>query len=301
MPFVEVGTGDRLHYLDVGRGPTTVMLHGFGMQAAHFLPFLAPLALKNRFVLLDLRGFGGSRNLRLRMPDLLHSNALDLNDAMRALNLDRPALAGISMGAATSLAYLRYFGFERVRAYAHMDQAPRVLNDETYRAGLFGGAQERVLSSWGPLLHKLEASGRETPYKELPRALRRALMSTLAEFFSYAFHRPALHAITALVRFETFAKRFLHAENWPLYADAMMSYQSRDYDFRPSLAEVNVPMHVFVGMKSRMYPPEGQLAMRGLVPHARFVEFERAGHALIADEPRRFLQAMRDFLRDSLQ
>jgi non-heme chloroperoxidase len=301
MPFVEVATGDRLHYIDVGRGPTCVMLHGFGMRAAHFLPFLAPLALQNRFVLLDMRGFGGSRDLRLRDPDLLRSNALDVNDAMRALKLDRPALAGISMGAATSLAYLRDFGFDNVRAYAHMDQAPRIRNDATFRAGLFGDAQERVLASWGPLLRQLEDTGRQTPYTELPRSLRRALMGKLAEFFSYAFHRRAFHAATALVRFEMFAKRFLHAENWPLYADAMTSYLTRDYDFRPALAAVKVPMHVFVGMRSRMYPPEGQLSIRDYVPHARLVQFERAGHALIADEPMRFVQAMREFLRDSLR
>ena len=42
-----------------------------------------------------------------------------------ALRLNRPALAGISMGAATSLAYLREFGFDQIRAYAHMDQIGR--------------------------------------------------------------------------------------------------------------------------------------------------------------------------------
>src|SRR5437763_16556012 len=60
MPFVHVAGGDRLHYLDVGRGPVCVLLHGFGMQAAHFLPFVLPLAHRHRFVLIDLRGFGGS-------------------------------------------------------------------------------------------------------------------------------------------------------------------------------------------------------------------------------------------------
>ncbi len=300
MPFVEVSTGDRLHYLDIGRGPPCVMLHGFGMRAVHFVPFLAPLALQHRFILLDLRGFGGSRHLTLPEPDLLRTNARDVDDAIRALRLDRPALAGISMGAATSLAYLRDFGFGSIRAYAHMDQSPCVLNDATYKAGLFGPAQESILGSWAPLLRELEASGRETPYTALPRRLRRGLMATLAEFFSYAFHRPLLHAATALVLYEMCAKRFLHAENWPLYADAMTSYLTRDYDFRPALARVNVPMHVFVGMQSRMYPPEGQLAMGDLVPHARLVRFERAGHAIIADDPVRFVGAMRGFLRESL-
>jgi pimeloyl-ACP methyl ester carboxylesterase len=301
MPFVEVGTGDRLHYIDLGRGAPCVVLHGFGMRAAHFLPFLAPLALRHRFILLDLRGFGGSRHLRLRDPDLLDSHALDLHDAIRALRLERPALAGISMGAATSLAYLRRFGFDGIRAYAHMDQSPRILNDTFYGDGLFGGHQARILGSWGPLLRELEALGRETPYAELPRRLRRELARKLAEFFSYAFERRALHAATVLVRLEALAKRVLHVENWPLYADAIGAYLTRDYDFRPSLAHVKIPMHVFVGMKSRMYPPAGQVAMQDFVPHARVVRFERSGHAIIADEPVRFVRAMREFLREAAQ
>jgi pimeloyl-ACP methyl ester carboxylesterase len=300
MPFVTVGTGDRLHYLDIGRGPACVLLHGFGMQAAHFVPFVAPFALRHRFILLDLRGFGGSRHLPLRDRDLLRSHALDLADAIGALRLSRPALGGISMGAATSLAYLRDNGFDAVRAYAHMDQSPRILNDATWRHGLFGDSQEEVLASWRPILDELEAVGRDKPYDDLPHSLRRAFAGKLAEFFSYAFHNRAFRRATVLVRLEVLARRILHTKNWPLYADAMTSYLTRDYDFRRSLARVNVPMHVFVGMKSRMYPAQGQLAVREHVPHARVVRFERAGHAILVDDPPRFLRAMGAFLRDSL-
>lgn len=299
MPFVQIATGHKLHYLDIGRGPACVLLHGFGMRAAHFVPFVAPFAMRHRFVLLDLRGFGGSRHLPLRDADLLRSHALDLADAMRALRLQRPALGGISMGAATSLAYLREHGFDGVRAYVHMDQSPRILNDASFRHGLFGDAQDRVLSSWRPLLEELEAVGRHTPYRKLPRRLRKTLAHKLAEFFSYAFHNRAIRSATVLVRIEAFARRILYTDNWPLYVDAMTSYLTRDYDFRPALAHVNVPMHVFVGMQSRMYPAPGQIAMRDHVPHAKVVRFERAGHAIMADDPRRFFGAMRDFLRDA--
>jgi pimeloyl-ACP methyl ester carboxylesterase len=178
-----------------------------------------------------------------------------------------------------------------------MDQSPRILNDATFRDGLFGEDQEEVLGSWGPLLSELEAQ-RGTPYARLPWRLRWKLASKLAQFFSYAFERRALHAATALVRLEVLAKRVLHVENWPLYLDAMVAYRTCDYDFRPSLPRVKIPMHVFVGMKSRMYPPAGQIAMQELVPHARVVRFERSGHAMIADEPLGFVRAMREFLRE---
>jgi non-heme chloroperoxidase len=299
MPYVQVEGGGRLHYLDVGYGPPCVLLHGFGMQAAHFLPFVLPLAHRHRFVLVDLRGFGGSGLLPLRDPDMLVSHARDLHDVLGALRLDRPALGGISMGAATSLAYLRHFGFDRVRGYVHVDQAPRVMNDATYRDGVFGDDQAAILGPWSALGDELDACGRDTPYGQLPKRLRRALGRKLAQFFSYAFHGRVWRASTALVRAEVLTRRFLAPENWPLYLDAIRAYQSRDYDFRPSLRRIDVPMHIFVGMESRMYPPAGQIAMREHVPHARIVRFARAGHAVPAEAPIRFTRALAGFLRDS--
>jgi non-heme chloroperoxidase len=300
MPLLSVARGDHLHYIDIGRGPPCVLLHGFGMQAAHFLPFVLPLAHRHRFILLDLRGFGGSRLLSLRDPDLLVSHAHDLHETIDALHLDRPALGGISMGAAVSLAYLRHFGFDGVRAYVHIDQAPRILNDATYRSGLFGEDQAGILGAWDVLIRDLEACGRDTPYAQVPKRLRRALAARLAQFFSYAFHGRLLRASSLLLRVERLAKRFVEVENWPLYVDAIRAYQTRNYDFRPSLRRVTVPMHIFVGMESRMYPPEGQLAMQEYVPHAQIVRFARAGHAVPAEAPRRFTRALGAFLRESL-
>jgi non-heme chloroperoxidase len=300
MPFLRVGRGEELHYLDVGLGPPCVLLHGFGMQALHYLPFVVPLARRNRFILLDLRGFGGSSRLPLRDPDFLHSHALDVHDAIEALRLDRPALGGVSMGAATSLAYLRHFGFERLRGYVHIDQSPRVLNDATYRDGVFGDEQRAILLAWEKLGSELEACGRDTPYEKLPSLLRRALAGKLAQFFSYAFHGRVLRASSVLLRREIFARQVIDPASWTLYLDAMRSYQTRDYDFRPSLRTIAVPMHVMVGMESRMYPPAGQIAIKEEVPHARIVCFSGAGHAVPAEAPFRFTRALAAFLRDSL-
>jgi non-heme chloroperoxidase len=300
MPFVRIEHDERLHYIDLGHGPACVLLHGFGMQAAHYIPFILPLARSHRFILIDMRGFGGSRRLRLRDPDLLLSHALDLEDALHALHLERPALGGISMGAATSLAYLRLFGLDRFRAYLHIDQSPRVINDATYTDGVFGPDQSGILASWAALGRELGTFARDTPFAALPATLRRTLKRKLAEFASYAFHGRLWRASSALVQLEALGRRFVDPDSWPLYLDAMTSYQERDYDFRPSLKRIGIPMHIFVGMESRMYPPAGQLAMREHVPHARVVRFERAGHAVPAEAPLRFTRALGAFLRDSL-
>ena len=65
MPYARMRDGARLHYLDVGRGPVCMLLHGFAMPAALWLPFVASLATRFRFVLPNLRGFGGSHRVKI--------------------------------------------------------------------------------------------------------------------------------------------------------------------------------------------------------------------------------------------
>ncbi len=204
------------------------------------------------------------------------------------------------MGAATSLAYLRLHGFDRFRAYLHIDQAPRVLNDHSYKDGLFGDDQSDILASWSGIGDRLEACGRETPFRRLPPDLRRAFTGVLARFFSYAFHRRLARAFSGAVRYERFARGFVEPDNWPLYLDAMRAYRTEDYDFRPSLGRIAIPMQIFVGTESRMYPPAGQIAMREHVPHAKVISFARAGHAVPIEAPIRFSRALGDFLDASV-
>ncbi len=45
-----------------------------------------------------------------------------------------------------------------------------------------------------------------------------------------------------------------------------------------------------------MYPAEGQMAIADLVPHARIVTFERCGHAIPFEAPRRFQRELRRFV-----
>src|SRR5262245_38430785 len=145
MPHARMRDGAELHYLDVGRGPTVMLLHGFAMPAPLWLPFVAPLATRFRFVLPNLRGFGGSHHVSLTNPCLLTQHADDVADLIEQLGLDDIRLGGLSMGACTSLQYNRLYGFDRVRSYLHIDQAPRVLNGPDWRHGLLGAEQKHRL------------------------------------------------------------------------------------------------------------------------------------------------------------
>jgi pimeloyl-ACP methyl ester carboxylesterase len=295
MPHITTRDGARLHYLSIGRGAPVVLLHGFAMQGAMWLPFVAPLALHYRFILPDLRGFGGSHQVPLSQSCLLTQHADDLEDLLKALNLSEVRLGGLSMGACTALQYHRLYGFGRVRSYLHMDQAPCVRNGLDWRHGLLGSQQHTRLGVWQELMEEMQP-WRGQPFRRVPAALRKRLWQILSEFFGYAFHKAGWRMFTRLARHEFIIRNVAPTSNWPIYMDTLRSYIEDDYDWRPSLPGLEVPMTVLVGMRSTMYPAAGQLEIAKLVPHAKIVRFEGCGHALPFEAPGRFVRELSRFL-----
>ncbi|MES2490983.1 MAG: alpha/beta hydrolase [Pseudomonadota bacterium] len=295
MPYITTRDGAKLHYLSIGRGAPVVLLHGFAMQGAMWLPFIAPLAMRYRFILPDLRGFGGSHRVALSQPCLLTQHADDLEDLMEALNLRDVRLGGLSMGACTALQYHRLYGFDRVHSYLHMDQAPCVRNSKDWRHGLLGVQQQSRLGAWKSLMQDLEPYRGEA-FKKIPKALRARLWSVLSEFFGFAFHKAGWKVFSQLAKHEFIIRNIAPTSNWPIYMDTLRSYTEDDYDWRPSLSKLAVPMTVLVGMRSTMYPAQGQLQIGKLVPNARVVKFEDCGHALPFEAPLRFTSELRQFL-----
>lgn len=295
---MQMRDGAKLHYIDVGRGEPVVLLHGFAMQGALWLPFALRFARRYRFILPDLRGFGRSHRLALATPVLLDQHADDLADLVRGLGLHDFRLGGLSMGACTALQYHRRYGFDGVRAYLHIDQAPRVLNADDWHYGLMGAEQDRRLSEWSAVMAQLEP-WRGRSFRAIPRALRQRFWHVLSDFYGSAFHRRGWKQTTRLARYERFVQAVAPTRNWIIYLDCMHSYLEDNYDWRASLRALETPFTAMVGMQSAMYPAEGQLHIADLVPHARIERFENCGHAIPFDAPIRFQRGLGRFLRET--
>ena len=295
MTKITMRDGAKLNVHLLGRGPTVVLLHGFAMPAFLWLPFIAPLAHKYRFVLPDLRGFGGSHRLALTTPCLLDQHASDLADLLGHLGESQVLLGGLSMGACTALQYQRHHGFGAVRAYLHMDQAVCVRNGPDWQDGLLGSLQATRLGSWSALMQDMEPY-RSQGFNTLPSALRSRLWKTLGDFFGHAFALRHWQAFTGLARHEFLIRRVAPVANWPIYMDTLKSYLHDDYDWRPSLKKISTPMTALIGMQSTMYPARGQLRFKEWVPQAELVRFERCGHAIPFESPRQFVLELTRFL-----
>lgn len=101
--FMEVD-GYRLHYVDRGKGPAIVMVHGLGGQLRNFSYALTALLTdRYRVVLVDRPGSGWSSASPGKTPTLAGQAAL-IAKLIARLGLERPLLVGHSLGGAVSLA-----------------------------------------------------------------------------------------------------------------------------------------------------------------------------------------------------
>ena len=107
--FVDAN-GVLIYYKVIGRGAPLVILHG-GPGAAHdyFLPYLLPLARRNRLIFIDERGSGRSEKLEDASAYTVENMVEDVEALRGTLKLGKIALLGHSCGGVLAQAYaLKY-------------------------------------------------------------------------------------------------------------------------------------------------------------------------------------------------
>ncbi|WP_250656975.1 alpha/beta fold hydrolase [Alkalimarinus coralli] len=298
MPYFTMRDGKTLFVRIVGTGKPCLVLHGFGMHSGHWLPFLAPFLTQHRFIIPDLRGFGQSHLTSYNKPCVLTNNVEDINDILDHLRLAKVGLIGISMGAFTALQLHRLTGFDRIHHYLNIDQSPLVINSEHWQWGIFGQQSEARLNRFKDILSVIKEFSPNTPYEALPLYLRKAMWNELGKFIGAAVPQLALKkAARKICRKERFMRSVMPTDNWFAYIRCLESYLSQDYDMRPYLADIAIPVTLMMGRKSEMYPWQGQAYMHQKIPRSEIVIFEKSGHIPLLNEPLRFTVELGRFLK----
>lgn len=270
------GDGQAIPVRVIGNGPPVVLVHGLGCSHRHWMPVAKRLARRRCVFAWDARGHGLCRPVNGAIT--LARLASDLREMLDHFGLDRSVLVGHSMGALTVMQYLRDHGTARVAAVALVDQSPRIVTDDEWRLGLFGGCS-------APMLQGLIAGARQD--------LAETVLHEI-EAVAGGWVRRRLAADAALGRW---LRRWLHRVDVTSLLDLTESLATAD--FRASLRRLDAPLLVVLGRQSPHYAGLPLDAWyREAVPHAQVSVYARAGHSPHVTEPARFARELTQFLAD---
>ncbi|MCZ4513370.1 alpha/beta fold hydrolase [Streptomyces sp. ActVer] len=245
-----------LAYARVGSGEPLLLLHGIGHHRQAWDPVVDILAAERDVIAVDLPGFGESPAL----PDGLAHDLSTMNAApsglCEALELDRPHVAGNSLGGLLALE----LGREKlVRSVTALSPA-----------GFWSPVERRY--AFG-LLQAMRAAARSMPLPMVERLSRSAAGRTVLTSSIYA--RPARRSPEAVVA-ETLA-----LANAQGFAETLRAGGSVQFsDDVPGL-----PVTVAWGTRDRILVRRQGIRAKQVIPRARLVRLPGCGHVPMNDDP----------------
>ncbi|MFK4541509.1 pimeloyl-ACP methyl ester carboxylesterase [Streptomyces tendae] len=245
-----------LTYARVGAGEPLLLLHGIGHHRQAWDPVVDILATERDVIAVDLPGFGESPALPSGLPHDLPTTSAVLGAFCAALGLDRPHVAGNSLGGLLALELGRENLVRSVTALSP--------------AGFWTQAERRY--AFG-VLTGMRRTARSLPLPLVERLSRTAVGRTVLTSTIYA--RPgrrspgAVVAETlALARSEGFTET-LRAGRSVLFADDVPG----------------IPVTVAWGSRDRLLVPRQGPRAKSTIPRARLVRLPGCGHVPMNDDP----------------
>jgi epoxide hydrolase 4 len=277
----QVGAGVRLHYVEAGKGPLVVLLHGFpefwyGWRRQ--IPALAQAGL--RVVAPDMRGY----NLSDKPPgwraydiDLL---AGDIAGLIRSLGEERAYVVGHDWGAAVAYATaMRHPEVVRRLAILNVPHPARMLEGfRTFR---------QLRKSWYMFFFQIPA----VPEHLLARD-------------GYSFAKRSLRAGSAPGSFsDEDLERYAEAWSQPGALTGMINYYRAALRQSPRAAAarmrpIEAPTMVIWGQRDQHLGAELAEPSRTLVPNVRMEWLPDAGHFVQHDAAERVNELLAGFLRE---
>jgi pimeloyl-ACP methyl ester carboxylesterase len=235
-----------------------LLIHGFG-QGGFVWRSLAASMPDCGLAAVDLRGHGDSDHDRLRRYTL-ETHVADVIEVARALDLRNFVLVGHSLGAAVS-----------VLAAERLPRPPRAV----------------VLIDGGPGLSPSASAHIREEFLQTKFRYR-----SIAEYQEYLQASMPLAESQVLRAMAVDALEQLGPEEFRLKADRALGYQAQgpslDAELWQALQGMRVPLLLVRGTASALCSKRWSDGFVARVPHAAVEAVERAGHAVMLDNPVRF-------------
>jgi pimeloyl-ACP methyl ester carboxylesterase len=254
-----------INYHREGEGPPLVLLHGVGHHWQAWEPVIERLVDEFDVIACDSPGFGHSAPLSAGIEPTIPAYADAFEWFFAELGLERPHVAGISMGGAIALELARGRAVRSVCAFSP--------------AGFWTPAELRFCQlSLRALAHIPDAA---RPAVEALARTRRGRVALFSQTFGYPARLPADEALATL------------RDAWasPAFAGCLDAF--RQYRFGAPEQLRSTPMTIAWGRRDRLLPYRLQAPRaRAMLPWATHVTLG-AGHVPCYDDPAAVAEVIR--------
>ena len=245
-----------LAYTRAGSGPPLVLFHGLGHRRQAWDAVVDLLTPHRDVIAVDLPGHGESPPLEVAGRTVLEAMAEGVVGVLDEFGLERPHVAGNSLGGMIAL---EAAVFGRAASVTALSPAGfwRSGRDLTYAKGVFK-AMQAIGSRIAPVAPRLAGSG-----------AGRALM------YSTIVSRPALMSQQQA------------AGDMTAFLAARQTVTTILAGAEPFTSEIpaGVPVTIAWGSKDRLLSRRQALVARARVPQARFIRLPGCGHVPMTDDP----------------
>ena len=240
-----------------GTGPPLVLIHGIGSRRGVWKPVVPLLAAEREVLAVDLPGFGDSPVLPDGERPTVEALARAVAAWWRELGIERPHVAGNSLGGGIALELARAGAVASATALSPI--------------GFWSDLESRYGRTMLRLTHFFAAS-LGAPMRRLVRTpLGREL--TVGLMYGRPQRREAAEVVEDL-------DQLARAPGW--HATLPIS---REYVFHDGEQLRDVPVTIGWGTRDRLLIPRQAERARAVLPHARHVPLPGCGHIPMSDDP----------------
>jgi pimeloyl-ACP methyl ester carboxylesterase len=263
--------GVSVHYVEAGKGPPLLFLHGLGGSWKDWSATLPAFAAVYQVMAVDFPGFGDSDQ-----PEVRYSVEW-LTDVMEKFIQERKLegvnLVGHSMGGLVAL---------------NLAARPNSRVKKLIIADAVGIGDKSEFISYAMTKKIL---GPETRWESFEGFLRDEFRGMVESFVKGQKPKTARDFFESVPKNPITGNRFL-----PMTPSVQMTASIIDFDVRPKLASIRQPTLILWGAKDHVAPPQDASLLKKEIRQSQLLLFPDSGHSPMAEHPSLFNQELRKFL-----
>jgi len=284
--------GVMIYYKAFGKGEPLLILHG-GPGASHdyFLPYLLPLARKNRLVFIDERGSGRSEKIENSSAYTVENMVEDVEAVRIELNLGRISLLGHSCGGVLAQAY----------ALKYQENLSHLILCSTFHSTkrmneVLKNIKEKMAPDLRNRIEKMEKEGLYGHGKgyEKNRYTAKYMIAAWGEgYFPYLYQNhpdpnydPVANGNMAWD---------VYREMWGSNGEYIIDGNLTSAEYADRISAIEVPTLITVGDNDECDPSLSK-EMNQKIAGSKLVILPKSGHMTFVDQPTLFISAVDDFL-----